>query len=44
MIAIYNYVGGITRFMLGDLSVRYDLDESSFQFKVPEGVKVVEEN
>ena len=44
MIAIYNYVGGITRFMLGDLTVRYDLDESSFQFKVPEGVKVVEEN
>lgn len=42
-IAIYNYVGGITRFMLGGLSVRYDLDEDFFQFKVPDGVKVVEE-
>jgi len=44
MIAIYNYVGGITRFMLEKLSVRYDLDEGSFQFKVPDGVKVLEEN
>ena len=44
MIAIYNYVGGITRFMLEKLSVRYDLEESSFQFKAPEGVKVLEEN
>jgi len=44
MIAIYNYVGGITRFLLGDLTVRRDLDGQSFQFKAPEGVKVIEEN
>lgn len=44
MIAIYNYVGGITRFMLDKLTVRHDLEEHSFQFQAPEGVKVVEEN
>jgi outer membrane lipoprotein-sorting protein len=44
MIAIYNYVGGITRFMLKKLSVRHDLEERSFQFKAPDGVKVLEEN
>ena len=35
MIAIYNYVGGITRFMLGNLTVRHDLEEKSFQFEAP---------
>ena len=44
MIAIYNYVGGITRFMLEKLSVRYDFNENSFQFLPPDGVKVLEEN
>jgi outer membrane lipoprotein-sorting protein len=44
MISIYNYMGGITRFMLEKLSVRYDLNENSFHFQAPDGVRIVEEN
>ena len=42
-VEIHNYIGGITRFMLGDLSVKDKFLEDFFRFVVPEGVKVMEQ-
>lgn len=40
---IYDSIGGITRFILGDLSVKDKFPEGFFRFVIPEGVKVVEQ-
>ena len=40
---IHNLFGNITRFMLGDLIKRDDLDEEDFRFEVPEGVEVLKD-
>ncbi len=42
-VEIHNQIGGITRFILGDLSVRKNFPEDFFRFVVPEGVKVIEQ-
>ena len=42
-VEIHNYIGGITRFMLGDLSVKDKFLEDFFRFVVPEGVKIMEQ-
>lgn len=42
-IEIQNVLGNITRFILGVLMVREDLDSDFFTFEVPEGVRVIEE-
>lgn len=42
-IEIRNVLGNITRFVLGDLVVREDLNPGFFTFEVPEGVKVIKE-
>ena len=42
-IDIKNVLGNITRFNLGDLSEREDIDSNFFTFKVPKGVRVIEE-
>ena len=44
IVEIYNYVGGITRFILGELSEIKYFDEDFFTFSAPEDVKVIEEN
>jgi len=43
VVEIYNYLGSITRFILGDLSVQEQFEEGFFRFVVPDGVKVMEE-
>lgn len=42
-IEIQNVLGNVTRFVLGDLVVREDLDTEFFTFEVPKGVRVIEE-
>lgn len=42
VVEIYNYLGGITRFTLGDLSVKEKFEEGFFRFVAPEGVQVLE--
>ena len=42
-IEITDIVGNLTRFKLGEFRQKKDLDDSFFDFKVPEGVKVIEE-
>jgi outer membrane lipoprotein-sorting protein len=42
VVEIYNYVGGMTRFTLGNLTVQEKFEEGFFGFVVPEGVKVIE--
>ena len=39
----HNQIGGITRFILGDLSVREKFPEDFFRFVAPEGVKVIQQ-
>lgn len=39
----HNQIGGITRFILGDLSVKEKFPEDFFSFVAPEGVKVIEQ-
>ncbi|MGD8985283.1 MAG: outer membrane lipoprotein carrier protein LolA [Desulfobacteraceae bacterium] len=39
----HNQIGGITRFILGDLSVKEKFPEDFFRFVAPEGVKVIEQ-
>lgn len=41
-VEIHNYVGGITRFILGELSVQEKFEKDFFRFVVPEGVKVIQ--
>jgi outer membrane lipoprotein-sorting protein len=43
IIEIYNYLGGLTRFTLGEPSARDVFEENFFHFLVPEGVTVIEE-
>jgi outer membrane lipoprotein-sorting protein len=43
IIEIYNYLGGLTRFTLGEPSARTVFDENFFNFLVPEGVTIIEE-
>ena len=40
----HNQIGGITRFILGDLSVKEKFPEGFFRFVVPEGVKVIQQD
>ncbi|MDY7035737.1 MAG: outer membrane lipoprotein carrier protein LolA, partial [Thermodesulfobacteriota bacterium] len=42
IVEIHNYMGGITRFILGDLTEEEKLEEGLFRFVVPEGVKVID--
>ncbi len=42
-VEIYDFAGGITRFILGDLHVENSFPEDFFRFYVPEGVDVIEE-
>jgi len=42
-VEIHNHVGGITRFILGDLHVEDSFPEGFFRFSVPEGVDIIEE-
>jgi len=44
MVEIYDYVGGITRFILGKLTVRRDLEEETFRFSPPQGVRVLDDS
>lgn len=39
----HNQIGGITRFILGDLSVKEEFPEDFFRFVAPEGVKVIQQ-
>ena len=41
-VEIHNQIGGITRFILGDLSVKEKFPEDFFRFVAPEGVKVIQ--
>lgn len=43
VVEIHNYLGSITRFILGDLTVQEQFEEGFFRFVVPDGVKVMEE-
>jgi outer membrane lipoprotein-sorting protein len=42
-VEIHDQIGGITRFILGDLSVKDKFPEGFFRFVVPKGVKVIEQ-
>ena len=42
-VEIYNFLGSITRFILGDLSVQKGLTKDYFRFVVPKGVRVIKE-
>jgi outer membrane lipoprotein-sorting protein len=43
VIEIHNYIGGITRFILGDYHVKETFSEDFFRFSPPDGVKIVEQ-
>jgi len=43
IVGIHNHLGGITRFILEDLTVKENLKENYFKFVAPEGVTVIEE-
>lgn len=42
-VEIHHYVGDVTRFTLGDLSVKDKFDEGFCRFEAPEGVEVIKE-
>ena len=42
VVEIYNYLGGMTRFTLGDLSVKEEFEQGFFGFVAPKGVQVIE--
>ena len=42
-VEIHNQIGGITRFILGDLSLKKIFPEGFFRFVVPDGVKVIQQ-
>jgi hypothetical protein len=42
-VEIYNILGGLTRFRLGDKIKEEAFKEDFFRFKIPEGAKIVEE-
>lgn len=41
IVEIHNQIGGKTRFMLGETHERNDFEEGFFEFKVPQGVRVI---
>ena len=43
VVRLHNYLGGFTRFVLGDIRAEDGFQEDFFTFKVPEGVRVVQE-
>jgi outer membrane lipoprotein-sorting protein len=43
VIEIHNYIGGITRFVLGDYHIQGTFTEDFFSFSPPDGMKVVEQ-
>jgi outer membrane lipoprotein carrier protein len=43
MVEIYNILGSVTRFTLGEISVREAFTEDFFRFVPPKGVRVIEE-
>ncbi len=43
VVKMQNYLGGFTRFMLGDLKMEENFKEDFFRFKIPEGVRVIQE-
>jgi len=43
IVEVFNYMGGMTRFVLGDYKVKDNFDKKFFIFDFPEGVEVIEE-
>ncbi len=43
VVKLHNYLGGFTRFVLGDIRAEDGFQEDFFTFKVPEGVRVIQE-
>ncbi len=43
VVEIYNLFGSVTRFKLGDLSVRENFEKGFFGFVVPDGVELIDE-
>jgi outer membrane lipoprotein-sorting protein len=43
ILEIYNYLGSVTRFTLGDMCVQEAFEKEFFQFVPPEDVTVIEE-
>lgn len=43
VLEIYNYIGGITRFTLGEPVLQKTFERGFFEFTAPEGVKLIEE-
>lgn len=43
VVKLQNYLGGFTRFTLGDIKVVEGFQKDFFTFKVPEGVRVIQE-
>jgi outer membrane lipoprotein-sorting protein len=41
VVEIYNYIGGITRFTLGDVHVQKKFEKGFFRLRIPKGVKVI---
>ncbi|MFC1868067.1 outer membrane lipoprotein carrier protein LolA [Thermodesulfobacteriota bacterium] len=44
LVEIHNFVGSVTRFILGEFSVRESFERGFFRFTVPEGIKVIKED
>jgi len=44
VVEIHNYLGSITRFTLGDFSIKEGFTDQFFRFVVPDGVRVIDEN
>jgi outer membrane lipoprotein-sorting protein len=42
-VEIFNQMGGLTRFILGDMRIEENFQEGFFRFKVPEDVKLIDE-
>ena len=43
VVEIHYYIGGITRFVLGDYHVKETFTEDFFRFSPPDGMKIVEQ-
>ena len=43
VLELYDHVGSLTRFTLGDFAGQKSFEEDFFSFVVPEGVRVIEE-
>lgn len=43
VVEIHNFIGGVTRFRLGEFSGLNDLEKEDFVFVIPEGVEVIKE-